>query len=138
MLPVSMSPLQESHVSKVRVLSADQPLRRLLLPAAVLSLGAALVVGVGATYAQDDEAAAADGIDGAWTVDTSIGSFDDYSGTWVGFRVSEVLNPGGEVDAVGRTPVVSGELQAAGSVIESAVIEVDLSPITSDRPRRAL
>jgi polyisoprenoid-binding protein YceI len=122
-------------VSKARVRTADQPLRRLLLPAASLALGAALVVGVGAANAQDDATSDA-GIDGTWSVDTSIGSFEDFSSSWVGFRVSEVLNPGGEVDAVGRTPLVSGQLEANGSVIESAIIEADLTGIVSDRPRR--
>jgi polyisoprenoid-binding protein YceI len=130
-------------VSQTLVRTADSPLRRLLVPAAALSLSAALVLGAGATYAQDaeepmaDEVTAADGIDGTWTVDTTIGDFEaDFSSTWVGFRVSEVLNPGGEVDAVGRTPVVSGQLSASGTVLESAVIEADLTAIVSDRPRR--
>jgi len=121
-------------VSKVNVRVSEQPLRKLLLPAAI-ALSAAFVVGsAGAVQAQDE--VSAEGIDGTWSVDTSIGSFDDFSSSWVGFRVSEVLNPGGEVDAVGRTPVVSGQLDASGSVIESAMIEVDLTTITSDRPRR--
>ena len=121
-------------MSKVRVRTAEQPLRRLLLPATALALTAAFVVGVGAATAQDDESSA--GIDGTWTVDTSIGSFDDFSSSWVGFRVAEVLSPGGEVDAVGRTPVVTGQLDAAGTVIENAVIEADLTGIISDRERR--
>lgn len=121
-------------MSKVNVRVSEQPLRKLLLPAAI-ALSAAFVVGsAGAVQAQDE--VSAEGIDGTWSVDTSIGSFDDFSSSWVGFRVSEVLNPGGEVDAVGRTPVVSGQLDASGSVIESAMIEVDLTTITSDRPRR--
>jgi polyisoprenoid-binding protein YceI len=69
-------------------------------------------------------------------VDTELGDFADFTSSWVGFRVSEVLNPGGEVDAVGRTPAVSGLLEASGTVIDSATIEVDLTTITSDRPRR--
>jgi polyisoprenoid-binding protein YceI len=121
-------------VTKANVRSADQPLRKLLLPAAI-GLSAAFVVGAaGAVQAQDE--AADESIDGTWTIDTSIGSFDDFSSSWVGFRVAEVLNPGGEVDAVGRTPAVSGQLEASGTVIESALIDVDLTTITSDRPRR--
>jgi len=107
-----------------------------------IALAAALVLGAGAVYAQDAEEptagenVAADGIDGTWTIDTSIGDFAEFSSSWVGFRVAEVLNPGGKVDAVGRTPAVSGELAASGSVIESAVIEADLTAIVSDRTRR--
>ena len=122
-------------MSKVKVRTAEQPLRKLLFPAAALALGAAFVVGTGAVNAQDEEAAA-EGIDGTWTVDTSIGDFEDFSSSWVGFRVAEVLNPGGEVDAVGRTPLVSGGLEASGTTIENAVIEADLTGIISDRPRR--
>lgn len=123
-------------MSNVQVRTAEQPLRRLLVPVVALSLGAALVLGASATYAQDAEEAAADGIDGTWTIDTTIGDFEDFSSAWVGFRVAEVLNPGGEVDAVGRTPAVSGQLVATGSIIENAVIEADLTSIVSDRSRR--
>ncbi len=123
-------------MSKVNVRTAEQPLRKLFLPAAALALGAAFVVGSGPLYAQDE--AAADGIDGTWSVDTSIEGFADdlTTGTWVGFRVAEVLSPGGDVQAIGRTPLVSGQLVASGSVIESALIEADLTGIVSDRPRR--
>jgi len=72
--------------------------QRLFLRSAAAALGAALVLGVaGATSAQD-EAAADGGIDGTWLVDTSYGTFaeDLTSGSWAGFRVNEVLNPGGE------------------------------------------
>ena len=50
--------------------------------------------------------------------------------------MAEVLSPGGEVEAVGRTPGVSGQLQASGTILESVVIEADLTAIVSDRPRR--
>ena len=118
-------------MSNTRVRAAHQPLRRLLVPAAALSLLAALVVGAGATYAQD-----VGGIDGTWSVDTSIGEFEDHTSSWVGFRVAEDLSPGGAVEAVGRTPAVGGRLDASGSVIESTVIEADLTAILSDKPRR--
>lgn len=107
-----------------------------------LALAAALIIGSGAVYAQDaqepvvDEAAATSDIDGTWAIDTAIGDFEDFSSSWAGFRVAEVLSPGGEVDAVGRTPVVSGTLSASGTVIESVEIEADLTAIISDRPRR--
>lgn len=113
-------------MSKVRTRTADQPLRRLLIPAAVLSLSAAFVVGSGAVNAQDDS------IDGTWAVDTSIGNIDDGSSTFVGFRVAEVLDPGGDVVAVGRTPDVSGQLDVAGTVIESFAIEADLTTLATD------
>jgi polyisoprenoid-binding protein YceI len=116
-------------VNQVRVRAADQPFRRLLVPAAALSLSAAFLVGTGAVRAQES-------IDGTWTVDTSIGSVDDGSGTFVGFRVSEVLDPGGENLVVGRTPAVSGQLEAAGTVIEHIAIEADLTPLRTDNDFR--
>lgn len=115
-------------MSKARVRTADQPLRRLLAPAA-LSLGAAFIVGAASVTAQDD-------VDGTWTVDTSIGDISDGSSTFVGFRVSEVLDPGGENVAVGRTPDVSGQLDLAGTVIESFAIEADLSTLATDNQFR--
>ena len=88
------------------------------------------------------DASATEGIDGTWVVNTELGSFegDDqfepYTSSWVGFRVAEVLRNIGDAEAVGRTPAVSGELSAMGSVIDSASIEVDLTTITSDQSRR--
>lgn len=129
-------------MSKARVLHID-PLRSLhLVPVAALALGAALLLGTSAAYAQDATppptpgGEGSSGIDGTWTVDTEIGDFEQFSSSWVGFRVAEVLNPGGEVQAVGRTPAVSGHLEAVGTVIEGATIEADLTAIISDRPRR--
>lgn len=120
----------------VRVRSLERPHRPWLASIAAVGLGAALVLGAGVVQAQDAEVSSTDSIDGTWVVDTEIGDFADFSSSWVGFRVNEVLNPGGEVQAVGRTPAVSGQLEAVGSVIESAVIEADLTAIISDRPRR--
>jgi polyisoprenoid-binding protein YceI len=121
---------RSSALSKVKTRTADQPLRRLLVPAAVLSLSAAFVIGAGAVSAQDDS------IDGTWTVDTSIGSIDDGSGTFVGFRVDEVLDPGGVNTAVGRTPDVSGQIDVVGTVIESIAIEADLTTLATDNDFR--
>ena len=51
---------------------------------------------------------AANGLDGTWTVDDSIGSFTDFSGSFAGFRVQEQLAGVGAKTAVGRTPDVTG------------------------------
>jgi polyisoprenoid-binding protein YceI len=75
-------------------------------------------------------------VDGTWTVDTTIGSFSDYSSSYAGFRVEEVLDNIGDAVAVGRTPDVSGELTMSGDSLSTATIEVQLTTITSDRPRR--
>jgi polyisoprenoid-binding protein YceI len=75
-------------------------------------------------------------VDGTWTVDTTIGSFSDYSSSYAGFRVEEVLDNIGDAVAVGRTPDVSGELTLSGGTLSATAIEVQLTTITSDRPRR--
>jgi polyisoprenoid-binding protein YceI len=120
--------------------------------AATGSLLMAAVIGAGATYAQDAPAptesapaptesmpadtSAAQSIDGTWQLTTEIGDFEDFSSSWVGFRVAEVLSNIGEAEAVGRTPLVSGELVINGTTIDSATIEADLTGIRSDQSRR--
>jgi polyisoprenoid-binding protein YceI len=79
---------------------------------------------------------AATGVDGTWTVDTSVGSFADYTSAWAGFRVNEVLDRIGETEAIGRTPDVAGSLTLSGTTLQAATIEVDLTTIRSDRERR--
>src|SRR3954454_11035679 len=74
--------------------------------------------------------------DGTWSVDTTIGSFSDYSSSWAGFRVNEVLSNIGDSTAIGRTPAVSGQLTLAGSTLSATTVNVDLTTITSDQPRR--
>jgi len=75
-------------------------------------------------------------VDGSWTVDTSIGSFSDYTSSYAGFRVDEVLDQIGNATAIGRTPDVSGQLTLEGNTLSSVNVVVDLTTITSDRPRR--
>lgn len=75
-------------------------------------------------------------LDGTWNVDTSIGSFSDYSSTWAGFRVQEVLSNIGNNTAIGRTPNVSGQLTLNGQTLPAAHVEVDLTSITSEQPMR--
>jgi len=82
--------------------------------------------------------AAPEGLDGAWTVDTSVGEFSytDSTGTFVGFRVREELAGIGEIDAVGRTPEVSGSLTIDGTTVVEAEIVADLAALTTDDSRR--
>ena len=67
------------------------------------------------------EAAALDGparrpgFDGTWKVDTSIGSFSDFTNSFVGYRVQEQLSGIGANTAVGRTPNVSGTITIAAT-----------------------
>ena len=80
--------------------------------------------------------AATAGLDGTWTVDPSIGSFDDFSGSFVGYRVTEELVGIGTSTAVGRTPDVTGSLTLAGSTITDATFEADLTTLRSDSGMR--
>ncbi|MDC0246052.1 YceI family protein [Acidimicrobiaceae bacterium] len=76
-------------------------------------------------------------IEGSWVVDTTIGSFEDFSSSYVGFRIEEELAQGiGKTTAVGRTPVVSGTLEFSSFGLLSAEIIADLSQITTDRSWR--
>lgn len=74
--------------------------------------------------------------DGEWTVDSSIGSFSDFSDSWVGYRVQEQLASIGANVAVGRTPNVTGTLQMRGSTVQSAAITADLTSLQSNDQRR--
>jgi polyisoprenoid-binding protein YceI len=78
----------------------------------------------------------ADGITGTWNVDTSIGSFSDFSGSWVGYRVQEQLASIGANTAVGRTPAVTGSLTIAGTSVTAVTITADLTNLQSDDSRR--
>ena len=78
------------------------------------------------------------GIDGTWTVDSSIGSFsfEDASSSFVGFRVAEELASIGAAEAVGRTPQVTGTIEIEGTTLVSASIEADFTAIVSNDSRR--
>ena len=76
------------------------------------------------------------GVSGTWTVDTSIGSFADFTDSWVGYRVQEQLASIGGNTAVGRTPDVSGTLTIDGSKLTAVDIQADLTSLKSDDDRR--
>ncbi len=80
----------------------------------------------------------ASGVDGAWQVDTSIGSFtfEDATATFVGFRIKEVLGTIGETEAVGRTPEVSGTMEIAGSTITAVDVEANMDALVTNDSRR--
>ena len=80
-----------------------------------------------------------DDASGTWSVDTTIGEFDidAASGTFVGFRVKEVLGQGiGSATAVGRTPLVSGIVKIDETTLIAAEIVADLTELRTDRPMR--
>ena len=82
---------------------------------------------------------------GTWTVDTTIGSFNDFTSAWVGYRVKEVLGNGiGANTAVGRTPLVAGSVELSDDALLAVEVTADLRGLRSDkvyrdgRVRRAL
>lgn len=76
------------------------------------------------------------GIAGTWNVDPSVGSFADFSSSFVGYRVQEELASVGATEAVGRTPDVSGSLSVDGTTIPEADFTADLTTLVSDESRR--
>jgi hypothetical protein len=87
----------------------------------------------------EETAGNTDGIDGTWTVDTSVSEFsvtEETTATFAGFRVEEVLTTVGSTTAVGRTPAVSGSIDISGSTLESVQIVADLTELVSDQQRR--
>ena len=79
------------------------------------------------------------GIEGEWTINTTVGEFsvtEDTTATFAGFRVEEVLQSIGSTTAVGRTPGVTGSVEIEGTTLTFAEITVDLTMIESDEDRR--
>lgn len=113
------------------------------------ALAAALVAAValpGLAAAQSPSAApaasaaAASALDGTWTIDHTIGSFDydagDFTGSWVGYRAVEELVGIGGTEAVGRTPDIDGSITLAGTQIIAADLTADLTTLRSDQSMR--
>jgi len=82
------------------------------------------------------------GLDGAWNIDTSIGTFGDAcltdvcDATFVGFRIDEELATIGAKTVVGRSPAVTGSIEIAGSTIASVDVTVDMTQLITDDDRR--
>ena len=80
------------------------------------------------------------GLDGTWTLDRSIGTYDyaanDFSGSWAGYRVQEELAGIGGTVAVGRTPEITGAITLAGTQLTAADLSVDLTTLASDESMR--
>jgi polyisoprenoid-binding protein YceI len=83
-----------------------------------------------------DPAGASSQVDGAWAVDPTVGSFDDFSGTWAGYRVDEELAGIGAQTAVGRTPNVTGTLNVENGQVTDVAVDVDLTTLKSDSDQR--
>jgi polyisoprenoid-binding protein YceI len=79
-------------------------------------------------------------LDGDWVVDPTLGAFDYdsdvFTGSWVGHRVQEELVGVGGVEAVGRTPDVTGSITLSGSTLTAADLVADLRTLRSDQSMR--
>lgn len=76
-------------------------------------------------------------LDGRWVIDTSR-DFDreEGRGTFGGYRIQEELAGIGDSVAVGRSPAVSGWVVFDAATVISAYVDVDLTELVSDDPRR--
>ena len=137
-----MQQMEETR-SERRARSRTRGRGRLVLAGAVLALGLA----VGGPFAyinfvQDDAperlgvATATTGADTAAPTGASLdGTWTVAGGSQAGYRVEEVLL-GQNVEAVGRTSAVTGELTVSGTEVQSGSFSVDLTQVTSDDDRR--
>jgi polyisoprenoid-binding protein YceI len=105
-------------------------------PASASSASAGASTSSSAAAPSAAQAGASGAFDGTWNVDTSIGSFSDFSSSFVGYRVAENLANVGSATAVGRTPKVDGSLTLQGTTITAAKITADLTALQSDKPMR--
>jgi len=90
----------------------------------------------------DSNASVGSATDGLWTVDTSIGTFDELcltevcGSSFAGFRINEVLANFGAKTVVGRTPGVSGSLELVDTQVIGAEFIVDMSRLITDNDSR--
>lgn len=75
---------------------------------------------------------------GTWRVDVDAVTFDAVTGagTFVGYRIDEVLQGVGDFTAVGRSPEVEGTVVIADGAVVEAEVRAALDALTSDDTRR--
>jgi polyisoprenoid-binding protein YceI len=108
----------------------------LVVPSAAASSSAGGVAASSGASVGSSSAPLTGGVDGTWNVDTSLGSFSDFTDSFVGYRVQEQLANIGGNTAVGRTPDVSGSLTIAGTRVTAVSVEANLTTLRSDDNRR--
>ena len=76
--------------------------------------------------------------EGTWIIDSDSGSFtfEEASGSFVGFRIKEELARIGKITAVGRTGEVDGELIIGAGELQSVSVSADLSTLITNDSRR--
>lgn len=77
-------------------------------------------------------------VSGTWNVDTESGEFDyeDATGSFVGFRITEELRSIGNTTAVGRTGDITGSMVIDGTTLTAAAFEIDLTTVTTNDSMR--
>ena len=106
-------------------------------PVATTAPTTTTAVATASTVPPTTTAVAAASTAGTWAVDTDIGSFSDFTSTWVGYRVQEVLGNGiGSATAVGRTPLVVGSVVLTDDAVEAVEVTADLRGLRSDKVYR--
>jgi polyisoprenoid-binding protein YceI len=108
----------------------------LVVPSAAASSSAGGAAASSGASGGSSSAPLTGGVDGTWNVDTSLGSFSDFTDSFVGYRVQEQLANIGGNTAVGRTPDVSGSLTIAGTKVTVVTVEANLTTLRSDDNRR--
>jgi polyisoprenoid-binding protein YceI len=105
-------------------------------PSAVVPSAGASAAPTAAPSAVASSGGTATGIDGTWNVNTTLGSFSDFTGSFVGYRVKEQMASIGANTAVGRTPEVSGAFTIQGATVTAGEFTADLTGLQSDDDRR--
>jgi polyisoprenoid-binding protein YceI len=80
--------------------------------------------------------AAPGSLDGTWNVNASLGSIDDGTASFAGYRVQEQLVGVGGNTAVGRTTKVSGSMTLTGAVVSNVQVTADMTALVSDNQGR--
>lgn len=80
--------------------------------------------------------AAPTSLDGTWNVTTGLGSMDNGTASFVGYRVQEQLVGVGGHTAVGRTTKLTGSMTLTGAVVDNVQITADVTALASDNDQR--
>jgi polyisoprenoid-binding protein YceI len=75
-------------------------------------------------------------MDGTWNVNGSLGSIDDGTASFAGYRVQEQLVGVGGHTAVGRTTKITGSMTLTGAIVTDVQVTADLTALQSDNPQR--
>jgi polyisoprenoid-binding protein YceI len=131
------------HVEKMKVVPM-KPRNFKVLPVASVVVGLALLAGCGGsgksassgTEVSSESVAAATTEAAAAPADASVdGEWKAIAGSEAGYRVSEILQ-GQKVEAVGRTPGVTGSMTVAGTQATAGEFTFDMTGLKSDQDKR--